>query len=185
MSSTYRVVTPCPDVGADLLVATLIDYQRGEWDLEALQSTLMSKDVKTALSIALSPTLPEDRLIWAFTPSGKFVVKSAYRLALDARTSHGAKESSNATCMKEFWRFIWQLKVPNKIQSFTWRACRNILPTKANLFRQKITPDNICEVRGNFEETTVMCSGTVTVGRKCGRRLVWTRTRSWTNAPSS
>ena len=141
-------------MGADLLVATLIDYQRGEWDLEALQSTLMSKDVKSALSIALSPTLPEDRLIWAFTPSGKFVVKSAYRLALDVRTSHGAKESSNATCMKEFWRFIWRLKVPNKIQSFTWRACRNILPTKANLFRRKITPDNICEVRGNFEETT-------------------------------
>jgi len=56
--------------------------------------------------------------------------------------------------MKEFWKFIWRLKVPNKIQNFTWRACRNILPTKANLFRRKITTDNICEVCGNFEETT-------------------------------
>ena len=56
--------------------------------------------------------------------------------------------------MKEFWKFIWRLKVPNKIRNFTWRACWNILPTKANLFRWKITTDNICEVCGNFEETT-------------------------------
>ena len=89
-------------MGIDLLVATLIDDQRGEWDLDALQSTLMSKDVKYVLSIALSLTLLEDRLIWALSSLGKFTVKSAYRLALDERTDHGAEESSNATCMKEF-----------------------------------------------------------------------------------
>nr|POF06547.1 putative ribonuclease h protein [Quercus suber] len=114
----------------------------------------MPKDVKSALSIALSPTLPEDCLIWALTPSGKFTVKSAYRIALAERPGHKAEESSNATCMKEFWRFIWRLRVLNKIQSFTWRACRDILPMKANLFRRKITPNNIYEVCGNFEETT-------------------------------
>ncbi|XP_030964645.1 uncharacterized protein LOC115985893 [Quercus lobata] len=135
-------------------VATLIDGQRGEWDVDALQSTLMPKDVESVLTIALSPTLPEDCLIWALTSSGKFTVKSAYRLALEERTDHGVQESSNATCMKKFWSFIWRLRVPNKIRSFTWRACRNILPTKANLFRRKITPDSICEVCGNFEETT-------------------------------
>nr|POE61761.1 hypothetical protein CFP56_75757 [Quercus suber] len=100
----FRVVTPCPVAGADSLVATLIDYQRGEWDLEAFQSTLMPKDVESALSIALSPTLPEDCLIWALTPSRKFTVKSTYRIALAERPRHRAEESSNATCMKEFWR---------------------------------------------------------------------------------
>ena len=35
-----------------------------------------------------------------------------------------------------------------------WCACRNILPAKANLFRQRITADNTCKVCGNFEETT-------------------------------
>ena len=122
--------------------------------MEALQRTLMAKDVESALSIALSPTLPEDRLIWAMTSSGKFMVNSAYRLVLDERAGHDTEESSNSMCMKEFWKFIWRLKVPNKIQNFTWRACRNILPTKANLFHRKITIDNICEVCGNFEETT-------------------------------
>ena len=107
LSSTYKVVTPCPSVGDELQVATLIDYQRGEWDLEALQRTLMAKDIESALSIALSLTLPDDRLIWALTSSGKFTVKLAYRLALDEKASHDTEESSNSTCMKEFWKFIW------------------------------------------------------------------------------
>ena len=38
--------------------------------------------------------------------------------------------------------------------NITWHACRNILPMKANLFHRKITADNICEVCGNFEQTT-------------------------------
>lgn len=111
-------------------------------------------DVESTLSIALSLTLPEDWLVWALTPSGKFTVKSAYRLALLDRNNHISKECSNAMCMKEFWRFIWRLWAPNKIQNFTWCACRNILPAKANLFYRQIAQDNICEVCGNFEETS-------------------------------
>ena len=154
LSSTFKAVTPCPSGGEELLVASLIDHQRGEWNLEALQQTLMAKDVESILTIALSPTLPDDNIIWALTPSGKFTVKSAYSLALKERTGNDAEESSNSTRMKEFWKFIWRLNVPNKIRNFTWRACRNILPTKANLFRRRIMADNTCEVCGSFEETT-------------------------------
>ena len=67
----------------------------------------MANDVELVLSIALSPTLPEDHLIWALTSSGKFTVKLAYRLALDDRAGNDTEESSNSTCMKEFWKFIW------------------------------------------------------------------------------
>ena len=78
-------------------MASLIDYQKGEWNLEALQRTLMAKDIESTLSIALSPTLPDDSLIWALTSSGKFTVKSAYRLALDERAGDNVEESSNST----------------------------------------------------------------------------------------
>ena len=57
----------------------------------------MTKDVESVLSIALSLTLFEDCLIWALTSSGKFTVKSVYRLALDERAGHGAEESSNSS----------------------------------------------------------------------------------------
>ena len=66
----------------------------------------MPLDVDSVLSIALSPTLPEDRVIWALTSSGKFSVKSAYKVALQERSEHLSEESSNAKCMKEFWKFI-------------------------------------------------------------------------------
>ena len=135
------------------LVASLIDHQKGEWNLEALQRTLMAKDVESTLSIALSSTLPDDSIIWVLTSSGKFTVKSTYRLALDERAGNNAEESSNSTRMKEFWKFIWRLNVPNKIRNFTWCACQNILPIKDNLFQRRITADNTCEVCGSFEET--------------------------------
>ena len=75
----------------------------------------MAKDIESTLSITLNPTLPDDRLIWALTYLGKFMMKSAYRLALDEKVSNDAEESSNSTRMKEFWKFIWRLNVPNKI----------------------------------------------------------------------
>ena len=37
LSSTFKVVTPCPSGGDESLVASLIDHQKGEWNLEALQ----------------------------------------------------------------------------------------------------------------------------------------------------
>ena len=58
ISSTYQVVTPCPEAGFEVMVNTLIDHQNGEWNLEALRSILMPFDVESILSIALSPTLP-------------------------------------------------------------------------------------------------------------------------------
>ena len=85
----------------------------------ALQRIRMPLDVESILSIALSPTLPEDYFIWA--PSfGKFSVKSAYKVALQERSEQLFEESSNDMCMKEFFKFIWRLWVPNKIRNFTW-----------------------------------------------------------------
>ena len=35
--------------------------------------------------------------------------------------------------MKTMWKSIWSLKCLNKIKTFIWRACKNILPTKTRL----------------------------------------------------
>ena len=37
------------------------------------------------------------------------------------------------------------MNVPHKVHHFTWRSCRNILPTKDNLLRRKIVTDGYCE----------------------------------------
>ena len=44
--------------------------------------------------------------------------------------------------------------MPNKIKAFTWRACRNILPTKPNLHSWKVTSDSIYEECGVAVESS-------------------------------
>ena len=48
--------------------------------------------------------------------------------------------------MKQTWRRLWQMNVPNKVKHFAWKKCKNILATKENLWRRNITKDNTCEV---------------------------------------
>ena len=58
---------------------------------------------------------------------------------------------------------------PNKIKTFAWRACRNVLPTKANLQFWKVTQDNVCEECG----VEVESSGHV-FWHCVGAKEVWT-----------
>ena len=38
------------------------------------------------------------------------------------------------------------MKVPRVVSLFLWQACNNVLPTKENLFKRKITDDPLCTV---------------------------------------
>ena len=53
---------------------------------------------------------------------------------------------------KKLWNKIWKLDVPLKVQNFVWRACSDILPAQANLFRRKVPIDPLCTVCGQVDE---------------------------------
>ena len=184
----------------------------GETDL--VRQIFLPPNVQSILSIFFSSYLPQDQLVWAYTPKEKFTVRSAYKIALDRdgtriqswgdenqnyhllRIMHnpseyflvsilsvfnfqifatapavkspfsyhyqqeqcyiffifgggpslaldeamnsGVGEPSNDDTHKKIWRKIWSLNMLNKVNSFAWRACRNILPTKANLCRMYV-----------------------------------------------
>ena len=82
--------------------------------------------------------MPQDEVVWAYTPKEKFTVHSAYKIALDKAMNSRVCEPSNADTHRKFWRKIWSLNMPNKVKSYAWRACRNVLPTKANLCRMYV-----------------------------------------------
>ena len=82
-----------------------------------LDRWFLLEDRDDILSIPLSSSSMQDRLIWAGNKSGKFTVKSAYALALEEKTPNT----------------IWQMKALQKIKHFAWKAGRNILATKSNL----------------------------------------------------
>ncbi|KAL0011885.1 hypothetical protein SO802_006993 [Lithocarpus litseifolius] len=46
-----------------------------------------------------------------------------------------------------------QIQVPTKVKHFAWKACRDILATRENLWKRNITKDNLCESCGKAPET--------------------------------
>lgn len=47
-------------------------------------------------------------------------------------------EISNEKIQKSIWRKIWKSQLPNKVNLFAWRACKNGLPTLYNLKTRKV-----------------------------------------------
>lgn len=58
------------------------------------------------LSILLSLHHPKDKMIWAETPSGKFTVKIAYKLAYEENRDGGTADCSNPLARKKVWKGI-------------------------------------------------------------------------------
>ena len=64
-------------------------------------------------------------------------------------------ESSASSAGKKIWQALWNLKIPNKIKVFGWRACTDILPTRANLVWRRVIFDDKCPICLREFETTI------------------------------
>ena len=92
-------------------------------------------------------------MIWAFTFRGRFTVNSAYKVTRTITQPPTSVETSQSNEQARFWPHIRNLHIPNKIKNFTWKACNNILPTKANLYHRQVIDDPTCEARTLEPET--------------------------------
>lgn len=79
-----------------------------------------------------------DQQIWKCTTSGDFTVRSAYDHLVNSCSMYDQRECSSARCYIDTWKSIWKMKVSNVVEMFIWRAYRDALPTKSNLFKKKI-----------------------------------------------
>lgn len=52
---------------------------------------------------------------------------------MDSTSNNGAS-SSNSSVAAKFWDNIWKANIPPKIKVCVWRICKNLLPTRSNLF---------------------------------------------------
>ena len=43
------------------------------------------------------------------------------------------------------WKLVWSLSVPNKVNNFLWRVCKEALLVKRNLRRRKIIEEDTCD----------------------------------------
>lgn len=115
---TYKVISPKRLPGQILWVSDLIDEDNKEWKKDPVNQCFLPQDTVAILSIPLSVTGARDRVLWAETKNGRITVKSAYRLAQAEKWDNVMVEGSNQSPMKQTWKCLWQLNVPNKVRHF-------------------------------------------------------------------
>ncbi|XP_026459856.1 uncharacterized protein LOC113360572 [Papaver somniferum] len=76
--------------------------------------------VEKIITIPLSHICTPDMRAWELSKNGRFTYKSAYL---------GLRGLRPSQC-SAFWKRIWKIRVPYKIQVFTWKATMNALPAR-------------------------------------------------------
>ena len=126
------------------------------WNKELIEQTFLPWEAERIQSIPISHFPMEDLLIWPLTNDGNYSVKSAYQL-LSSEIRATLPSSSETENCKHFWNGIWKLQVPNKVKYFVWRASRESLPTKLNLFSRHVLPDQFCNLCKDHPEDSIHC----------------------------
>jgi hypothetical protein len=150
--TTYKVLSPPRVLDPASTVSSLIDGNTKWWNFALLEQLFSREEILIIQSTPVSATDQEDTLIWRGTTKGIFSVRSAYHILKEQEGASKAERSNNAS-FEEIWRKIWQLNIPNVEKHFLWRACHDILPTRANLCARKIITDPLCPQCGREPET--------------------------------
>lgn len=116
-------------------VSELIDKTAATWNMAKLEEVCLPIDIPSILSIPLSTTEMEDTWAWNFERSGKYTIRSAYRMMVESKFRRGAwidgsTGSSSTDRDGESWKLLWNTPVPSKIRMFLWRLAKHSLPTE-------------------------------------------------------
>ena len=156
----------------NLRVRELIKRGTNEWNSLLLQQLFCARDIALIESIPLCSSKVNDTLIWPFTPSGSYIVKSGYRFLYKAQLMDNndyMPEDNNGV-----WKRLWGLKTQPKVRNFLWRAVKDSIPTKINLKRRKVVLEDCCE------QCTAEIEDTVHALWSCPLlSSVWEQQREW------
>lgn len=108
---SFKVISPyAAQLGMEL-VLSLLGADRRAWDVAKVRKTFLLHEAEVVLSIPISFNLPDDSIIWAWTPNGKFTVKSAYKVAQKCLKEGLLQFEKGGNFdnmgMKAIWRFTW------------------------------------------------------------------------------
>lgn len=74
--------------------------------LQILAAFYLSNDASSA-----------DGLVWKYSPSGMFTIKSTYNALCGDSVSREER----------IWKLIWRVEVPNRIRAFLWLVCKDFV----------------------------------------------------------
>jgi len=96
----------------------------------------------------------QDELIWGCSKDGRFTIKTATSLARNLKEMK--RQEHQASCSGDSdgrWARLWKASATPRAKNLCWRACRDALPTRVNLYKRGIETDVFCPVCGAEYET--------------------------------
>ncbi|KAM6568466.1 hypothetical protein CsatB_016451 [Cannabis sativa] len=126
-------------------VASLMQIQYKSWDVEVISDLFNDRDKSLILGIPLSQQNVPDCWCWSREAAGFYSVKSSYKMLQN--------EGSEVQNSDNFWKDFWQIKVPQKVLHFGWRAITGCLPTKVQLQTKHVVVPLSCPFCNAERET--------------------------------
>lgn len=78
---TNKIMQPPNDDVEDWVVSDLIDHDLHAWRTDVVMAMFHSEGTDAICKILLSQSYVSDSIIWLLNNNGRFIVKSAYRVA--------------------------------------------------------------------------------------------------------
>lgn len=103
-SSTQKVTSPKAMFPLDSKVCDFIDVEKRCQDSDLLNQAFLPFEVKEIARIPLSIRLPEDKQILVETSNDFFIVRSAYRVALELEANREMGSCSDGSNLRQFWK---------------------------------------------------------------------------------
>ncbi|XP_062010405.1 uncharacterized protein LOC133726797 [Rosa rugosa] len=139
-----QFLIPKPDNCIFEYVSDLIDSNTREWMTATIHAIFSPEVAQQVLCIPLGRRNMEDKLIWGPEKKGFYSVKTTYLIARASVLENVLVFSSNGNPFKQLWNIIWKAQVPGKVKICIWRACCDLLPTRAKLCSKGYTGDLHC-----------------------------------------
>lgn len=128
-------------------ICLVVDVINSSWDVQKLSSCLPQEVVEAIISIPLPMVQRNDQFVWHYNANGCYSAKSGYHIVhQNQMENHKDKPESSFKLKKEEWKMLWKMKTPNKVKNFWWKACKNALATKENLFKRRCAHDRLCPI---------------------------------------
>lgn len=117
------------------------------WDVQKILSNFQRSTLSKIIATPLLPEGKSNTLIWPHSKSCHYDVKSGYHVEKNIKLIEDTTNCSTSnTVDNNLWKHIWNAKVSPKIKTFIWKACKNAIPTRANLYKRKLVDKHLCHV---------------------------------------
>ena len=118
----------------NMSINSLMDPTTKRWNEHVVREVFSEDLAAKVLNTPLYEQVQHDKLIWKAEKSGRYSVRSAYKLCVTESHLH----------VTGYWLGIWKLKVPPKIKNLMWRMCRGCLPTRVRLLDKGVQGPTQC-----------------------------------------